>query len=247
MKCQPREEAEYQSTPLDSMDETQPLAPAHRNNPHDTPQPGLGNRLRTLASRALGTSPDTGSQYKAIGYPVVLSWVCSAAVLGLCAFIVARAGPGWLRSVAIVNMILAAAGVLVTLGLDVRFPISRSQSDPRPSVGSYVYILAKGAIWTLAAAAIFASSTTYERSSSSFTKRKGSGGRGGGGGGSIGPATPDSVAIGAGFMDCLVVVSTLFYWKFPIIALVKRYSEQETRRMYSLMLAPSTRDVEGGK
>ncbi|KAL3491885.1 hypothetical protein BJX62DRAFT_236737 [Aspergillus germanicus] len=239
MKRQNRDEPEYQNTPLYSMDETQLLAPppgppSHRNNSNDTPQPEMGTRLKSIVSKATGTSADTGRPYKTNYWAVILSWISSAAVLGLCAFIVARAGPGWLRSIAIVNMILAASGTLLTLGLDMRFPRSKSQSDPRPSTASYVYILAKGLIWILAAVAIFATSTTYERSGSSFTKR-----RGGRGGGSAGPATPDSVAIGVGFLDCLVVASTLVYWKSPVIALVKRYSEPETRRMYSLMLAPA--------
>ncbi|CEL05171.1 hypothetical protein ASPCAL06290 [Aspergillus calidoustus] len=240
MKRQNRDEAEYQTTPLYPMDETQPLAPppvppSNRNNSsNDTPQRELGNGLKFIMSKAIDTSADTRRRYKPIYWAVILSWISSAVILGLCAFLVARVGPGWLRSVAIVNMILAASGTLLTLGLDLRFPISRSQPDPRPSIASYVYILAKGLFWTLAAVAIIATATTDERSGSSFTKRRG-------GRGDVGPATPGSIAMGVGFMDCLVVASTLVYWKFPVVALVKRYSEHETRRMYSLMLAPGTR------
>ncbi|KAL2814816.1 hypothetical protein BJX63DRAFT_391676 [Aspergillus granulosus] len=42
-------------------------------------------------------------------------------------------------------------------------------------------------------------------------------------------------------------VCTLFYWKFPAKALFRRYSEHETRRMYSLLLASNGSNVEGGK
>jgi hypothetical protein len=99
------------------MDETQPLAPppvppSNRNNSsNDPPQRELGNGLKFIMSKAIDTSADTGRRYKPIYWAVILSWISSAVVLGLCAFLVARVGPGSLRSVAIVNMILVSVPV----------------------------------------------------------------------------------------------------------------------------------------
>ncbi|KAL2822091.1 hypothetical protein BJX63DRAFT_427436 [Aspergillus granulosus] len=246
MKYQTREETEYQGVPSYSMDDTQPLTAAEPHHDNAKSQSEPHTRLKTLIAIAMGKSPDTGKRYQTQQFPVIISWMSAAAVLGLSAFIVAETAPSWLFGAAIFNMILAAAGILLTLGLDLRFPVPKSQSDPRPSTGSYIYIVVKGIVWSLAAAAIFIASTTYEPSH--FSKRKGRGGGGGGrGSGSIGPATPQSAAIGCGFLDGLIVVCTLFYWKFPAKALFRRYSEHETRRMYSLLLASNGSNVEGGK
>ncbi|KAL2825869.1 hypothetical protein BJY01DRAFT_256155 [Aspergillus pseudoustus] len=197
------------------MDEAQqPLAPHHHNDDDDDendrprPRSDMHTRIKTLISKALGKSPDAGKPYQVQAIPVTLSWISAAAVLGLSAFIVARAVPSWLRIAAIFNLILGVLGTLLTLGLDLHLPASKSHSDPRPSPASYIYVLAKGIIWLLAAAAMFITCATYDRSGSHFSKRKGGGGRGGGGrgsGGGAGPATPESVAFGCGFMDCLVV------------------------------------------
>ncbi|KAL3465021.1 hypothetical protein BJX64DRAFT_285888 [Aspergillus heterothallicus] len=200
------------------MDETKPLAPApyptnnnnnnkkETANPHSKPRPPL---LKSLLLTALGKSPNTGPRYQLQPIPIVLSWISAAAVLGLSAFIVARAQSSYLRNAAVFNLILGAAGTLLHLGLDIRFPVSRSRSDPRPSIGSCAYIVTKGIVWSLAAAAIFVSAAAYEESGSHLSKRKG--GRGGGGGrgsrgsGGIGPATPESVAVVCGVLDCVVV------------------------------------------
>ncbi|KAL2870394.1 uncharacterized protein BJX67DRAFT_345470 [Aspergillus lucknowensis] len=248
-----------------ALDEHRPLrdpspAPAKNNNSNDDndddnrdPAPEITTSFKTLVSNITGRTQPAGEQYACMQTPRLLSWMSAATIVGLCGALIPRAAPdSGLRIVVILNLIFGALGVLVTLGIDLYFPISRSRSDPRPSRGSHYYILIKTLLCLGLTAALIVTVTFYSSKGGRFAKRKGGGRGGGGGGGGRGTGggvsvSVESLAIGCAIVDIFLALVTLVFWKFPFLKFVRRYSEYQERAMYAALLVKKAPDVEGAK
>ncbi|KAL4922367.1 hypothetical protein BDW62DRAFT_197047 [Aspergillus aurantiobrunneus] len=215
----------------ESLRQTSPIRTPSPAPDHANEIPIFKTKIETPVKRIFpfikGDSPDRGNEYKMNGPAYIIGWLCAGVVLGLAGAILHRADPGLLQYASIVN---SAATISFSFGLDLRLPISKSQSDPVPSTASYIYVAARNALWLAAGVVMLVAGIMFDPAddSSRLTKRRGRGGSGR----PIRPAPLRNLAIACGCFGLLVFLTTLMHWCPVLVALCRGFSKDETREMY---------------